>query len=149
MVVELPEHVQLHLLQKMREHLETLDSIIDAMADGDLDLASDIASSELAGHGSKHNQGVADQNQNGYAGKSHQHGQVHNEESRHGEAKRIQMGRYMPEAMKMMGQNMHNAANEFSIIAAEGDTQLSLKALKQLTTSCVTCHRAYRIERFD
>lgn len=151
--VELPDHVQAHFLKKMREHIEALNSIIVAMADGELELAADIASNQLAGHGGNHLHSEDHKNQkesgSGSTGKSHQHGEGHDKESGHGEGQRIQMGRYMPDAMKMMGQNMHQAANEFSITALEGDTQLSLKALSQLTTSCVVCHQAFRIGSRD
>lgn len=152
--VEVPENVKIHFLKKMRGHLEALDSIIAAMADEDLALAADIASNQLGRHGGNHQQGGKQKNQkhSDAADTSHQHGKdrdnakEHNVEATHGDGNRIQMGRYIPEPMKIMGKNMHNAAFQFSIIASEGDTQQSLKALNQLTTSCVVCHQAYRIE---
>lgn len=149
--VEVPENVKIHFLKKMRGHLEALDSIIAAMADEDLALAADIASNQLGRHGGNHQKGDKQKNQK-HSDVPHQHGKdqdhakEHNVEATHGDGNKIQMGRYMPEPMKIMGKNMHNAAFQFSIIASEGGTQQSLKALNQLTTSCVICHQAYRIE---
>jgi hypothetical protein len=53
-------------------------------------------------------------------------------------------GRFMPDTMRQMGFNMHDAADEFAKVARGGDPAKSLTALHQLTSSCVACHMAYR-----
>lgn len=53
-------------------------------------------------------------------------------------------GRYMPDAMRQMGWNMHGAASRFAKVAKEGDTAKSLAALQEVTASCVACHMSYR-----
>lgn len=155
--VELPDNVKAHFLKKMREHLEALDSIIAAMAEDDLALASDIASKQLGGHWGGRKQGHdhkgAKQKHDGGAEETHQHhkhqGQQLSEGSSHGHGKGLRLGQHMPEAMKFMGKNMHNNAIEFSITAAEGDMTQSLRALRKITTSCVECHRAFRVKTGD
>lgn len=163
--VEMPEAVQEHFLKKMREHLESLDAIIAAMADEDLELAAGIADDKFAKHGGKHGHAGDEAAQGKSDDKGHQkrnrqtgeHGSGHNEgehdyqkgkndtEATHNEHKRLRMGQYMPEPMKMMGQSMHEAAIEFSVVAREGDTAHTLRAFSKISASCVACHQAYRI----
>lgn len=53
-------------------------------------------------------------------------------------------GRFMPDTMRQMGWNMHDAASEFAKVAKSGDQAKSLAALQQLTSSCVACHMSFR-----
>lgn len=53
-------------------------------------------------------------------------------------------GRFMPDAMRQLGWNMHATATRFAKTAKEGDSAKSLAALQQLTASCVACHMSYR-----
>lgn len=53
-------------------------------------------------------------------------------------------GRFMPDTMRQMGWNMHDAATEFAKVAKSGDQAKSLAALQQLTSSCVACHMSFR-----
>lgn len=53
-------------------------------------------------------------------------------------------GRFMPDTMRQMGWNMHDAASEFARVAKSGDQAKALAALQQLTTSCVACHMSFR-----
>jgi hypothetical protein len=53
-------------------------------------------------------------------------------------------GRFMPDTMRQMGWNMHDAASEFAKVAKAGDQAKSLAALQQLTSSCVACHMSFR-----
>jgi soluble cytochrome b562 len=55
------------------------------------------------------------------------------------------MAKYMPEAMRQTGTSMHKAASRFALIAQEGEVLPAYKALSAVTSSCVTCHSAYRI----
>lgn len=53
-------------------------------------------------------------------------------------------GRFMPDTMRQMGWNMHDAADKFARTAREGDSSKTLAALQQLTSSCVACHMSFR-----
>lgn len=53
-------------------------------------------------------------------------------------------GRFMPDTMRQMGWNMHDAADKFAKTAREGDSSKTLAALQQLTSSCVACHMSFR-----
>lgn len=53
-------------------------------------------------------------------------------------------GRFMPDAMRHLGWNMHGAATQFAKVAKEGDSAKSLAALQQLTATCVACHMSFR-----
>ena len=53
-------------------------------------------------------------------------------------------GRFMPDAMRQLGWNMHGAATQLAKTAREGDSAKSLAALQQLTATCVACHMSFR-----
>ena len=58
-LVKLPEMMQEHMLANMRDHVATLDAILDALANGDNDKASSLAESRLGMsslslHGAEH-----------------------------------------------------------------------------------------------
>ncbi|MEJ2425944.1 MAG: hypothetical protein P8101_16100, partial [Candidatus Thiodiazotropha sp.] len=57
--VELPERMQQHMMANMREHLETINRMLELMADEQLDAAGELAEqrlgmSSLAAHGAEH-----------------------------------------------------------------------------------------------
>jgi hypothetical protein len=56
-----------------------------------------------------------------------------------------QMMQYMPQAMRMMGMEMHKSASRFARTATEGDMLRALDSLSTVTQQCVACHAAYRI----
>lgn len=53
-------------------------------------------------------------------------------------------GRFMPDTMRQMGWNMHDAATEFAKVAKSGDQAKAMAALQQVTSSCVACHMSFR-----
>jgi hypothetical protein len=58
-LVELPAHMQQHMLANMRDHLATLDSVLAHLAAGEGDQAADVAEarlgmSSLDSHGASH-----------------------------------------------------------------------------------------------
>lgn len=59
------------------------------------------------------------------------------------------MASMMPQAMQVMGTNMHKAASQFAITVVEasvsGDLKPALGALSKITQQCVACHQAYRV----
>ena len=55
------------------------------------------------------------------------------------------MAKFMPKAMQEAGTNMHKAASRFALKAQEGELKPAYQALTAVTTSCISCHAAYRI----
>lgn len=55
------------------------------------------------------------------------------------------LARFMPEAMRQAGTDMHRAASRFALQAQEGDVLRAYAALQEVTAACVACHAAYRI----
>lgn len=55
------------------------------------------------------------------------------------------MAKMMPEGMRKAGTGMHKAASRFALKAQEGEVKQAYKALTGVTSSCITCHSAYRI----
>lgn len=58
-LVELPEMMQVHMMSNMRDHLKAINEILIKMANGELDLAADVAESRLGmsslkSHGAGH-----------------------------------------------------------------------------------------------
>jgi len=58
-LVALPPMMQEHMLGNMREHLETIDALLERLALGELDAAAELAEarlgmSSLQGHGAEH-----------------------------------------------------------------------------------------------
>lgn len=56
------------------------------------------------------------------------------------------MGRFMPEGMRSIGQTMHRAASRFARTAQEGEALPAYRALGAVTSACVGCHAAYRVQ---
>ena len=56
----------------------------------------------------------------------------------------IRPGRYMPQAMREIGWELHNAATQFAKVAREGDLKETLRAYHRITSACVACHYSYR-----
>jgi len=56
------------------------------------------------------------------------------------------MAPYMPKPMQAIGTEMHRAATRFALAAQERDLNKALNALAAVTTQCVACHSAYRVQ---
>jgi hypothetical protein len=121
--VQLPEMMQTHMLERMRDHLAVLNEIMSYLSADDLDAAADTAEQRL---GMSSMQGGGGGSMMGGGGGS-------------------MMGRHMPEGMRAIGQNMHRSASRFALKAQEGDVLAAYKALVPVTSSCVACHAGYRI----
>jgi len=131
-VVEMPPEVKSMFLKNMRGHMESLDLIIAALAENDLTEAAAISETGMgAGHGKKR------QCEDEHAGK-HEH-----EQSSH---KGKGFGKFMPKEMKMMGMQLHIAANEFADVAREGDMGEAYKSLRNISASCVACHQSFQVK---
>lgn len=61
-----------------------------------------------------------------------------------------EVGPYMPEPMRAIGQAMHQAASRFAVeagnVGATGELGPALAALSRVTEQCVACHSAYRVQ---
>ena len=62
------------------------------------------------------------------------------------------LAKFMPQAMAMMGTQMHHAASRFVIVARDAELDPGresqrkvYKALQEITDNCNACHQTYRI----
>ncbi len=59
------------------------------------------------------------------------------------------MGKLMPEAMAVIGTNMHHAASRFAITArdaeVDGGLEKAFGALSEVMQQCVACHSGFKI----
>ena len=131
-LIEMPPEMKQMFLKNMRGHMESLDQLIAALADNDLASAADIAETTMgAGHGKKRQCDDSDHTD------SHKHS--------HSDHKGKGFGQFMPAEMKLMGMNLHQAANEFAIVSRQGDRGEAYKALRQISSSCVACHQSFGV----
>lgn len=119
-VVGFPKPVYDHTLQSMRSHLEAIDQVIARIAEQDFEGAALAVDRGL--------------------GIGHQHG-----------ADGLRSGRaFMPEGMRSLGHQMHMRARDLAVTLRDAtvtsDTTAVLRALGAVTTTCTTCHQAYRLE---
>jgi cytochrome c556 len=56
------------------------------------------------------------------------------------------MAPYMPKPMQAIGTEMHRAATRFALAAQERDLDMALTELTAVTSQCVACHSAYRVQ---
>jgi hypothetical protein len=117
--VRFPAMLREHTLANMRDHLATLQRLQEALASGRYDEAAELSERRL-GMSSLPLHGAHD------------------------------VAPYMPQPMQQMGTAMHKAASRFALeaqdAAATGDVKPALAALSRLTSQCVACHAAYRLE---
>lgn len=118
-LVQFPPELMLHTLSSMRAHLAALNAIVDALGRADFQKAADLAETHLG------------------MSSLHDHRAVEN-------------AQHMPPAMAQIGTAMHRAASQFAIAAqnasATGDFKKPLAALSGLTSQCVACHAAFRLQ---
>ncbi len=119
-LVEMPP-LQQHLLrQEMISHTAALHRIIAGLADGELQVAAEVAEKELGlSSMGKHAARTAGQGP----------------------------GRSMPTPMRSIGISMHRAASAFAEVAKAGDRDAALASLQTVTSACVSCHAGYRLAR--
>ncbi len=129
--VHFPPEMQANFLRNMRDHMQTVDGIVQALAESDYAAAAKLANERLgldspsaegckiegAGDAAKPAPGSMDE----------------------------MMAKFMPEPMRNAGLSMHTAASAFARTAATGDNAASMAALAKITQSCVACHSAYRL----
>lgn len=116
-LVEMPDLPRALMRTDMQDHLMALNEIIGHLAENKLASAGETAEKRMGTSTMGKHAGIA-------------RGQG--------------PGRFMPDTMRQMGGNMHDAASEFARLAKTGDQARSLAALQQLTASCVACHMSFR-----
>ena len=125
-----PADMQTHMLRNMRDHVETLNGILHALAADDYDGAAKLAADRL-GLDSPGAAGCKPKNAD-----SPPPAQGSMDEM---------MALYMPEPMRAWGLALHKSASDFARIAKTGDRKETLQALSRVTQNCVACHAAYRL----
>lgn len=116
-LVSMPELPRSLMRSDMQDHLAALNEIIGYLAENNLTAAAETAEKRM---------GQSAMGKHAYI------------------ARGQGPGRFMPDTMRQMGWNMHDAATAFAKVAKSGDQAKSLAALQQLTSSCVACHMSFR-----
>jgi hypothetical protein len=135
--VQFPPDMQNNFLGNMRDHLQTLNDIVDALAKDDYAGASKVATERL---------GLDSPSAAGCKPKSkEQASQPSENKSKKPMTMDEMMEAYMPEPMRGIGLSMHTAASEFAKVAMTQDRTAAMPALSHVTQNCVSCHSAYRL----
>jgi hypothetical protein len=130
-LVNFPPPMRTHMLGNMRDHVETLNGILQAIAAGDYDGAAKIAVERL---GLDSPSAASCKPKEANAPPPAQ------------DSMDAMMALYMPEAMRGIGLAMHTAASEFAVAAKTHDSKATMEALSRITPNCVACHAAYRLQ---
>lgn len=134
-LVHFPPEMRMHMLRNMRDHVQTLDGILHALAAADYDGAAKIAVENL-GLDSPSAASCKPRPANASPPAAGSMDEM--------------MALYMPEPMRAIGLGMHTSASEFATVAlraaATHDPAPAMKALSQVTEHCVACHSAYRLQ---
>jgi Cytochrome C' len=133
-LVNLPPQMRTRMLSNMRDHVESLDGILQALGAGDYDRAAKISVEHL-GLDSPSAAACKPRPANAAAPAP--------------DSMEVMMALYMPEPMRAMGLGMHTSASEFAKVAANaastGDAKAVTGALSRVTQNCVACHASYRL----
>ena len=133
--IQFPPEMRTHMLRNMRDHVETLDGILRALAAADYDGAAKIA--------------VAHLGLNSPSAAACKPKAANATPAAPGSMDEM-MALYMPEPMRAVGLAMHTSASEFAIVAARAatthDAKGTVEALSRVTQNCVACHAAYRLQ---
>ncbi|MCG5503544.1 cytochrome c [Ectothiorhodospira haloalkaliphila] len=116
-MVEMPELQRELLRQEMQEHLIAYQRILDHLSRGEIAEAGDFAEQTM---------GVSTMGK---------HREI---------TQGMGPGRFMPAGMRQMAFTMHETASEFAQVAQEEDMPKALRALHELTSTCVGCHMSFR-----
>ncbi|HYQ71277.1 MAG TPA: cytochrome C [Gammaproteobacteria bacterium] len=114
-LVEMPEQARQVLREDMLDQFAVLNEIIEFLALNDFAAAAELAEDGMG-------QSLLRKHQDRDFGPA----------------------RYMPEEMRRMGWDLHEAASNFSLVAKRGDRQATLVALQKITEACIACHYSYR-----
>jgi hypothetical protein len=130
-----PPDMRSHQLRNMRDHLETVDGIVRALASADYRGAAKLAIDHL-GLDSPSAAACKPRSPEAPAPAKGSMDEM--------------MDQYMPAQMRAIGLGMHTAASDFAAVAQEaartGDGKTALEALGKVTQYCVACHGTYRLQ---
>ncbi len=113
--VEMPEQARQVLREDMLDQFAVLNEIIEYLALNNYTAAADVAENGMG-------QSLRRRNQDREFGP----------------------GRYMPEEMRRMGWDLHEAASNFALVAKRQHPQATYGALQKITEACIACHYSYR-----
>jgi hypothetical protein len=134
-LVHFPPEMRTHMLRNMRDHVETLDGVLRALASADYDGAAKIAAERL-GLDSPSAAACNPKPANAGAPAPGSMDEM--------------MALYMPEQMRAIGLGMHTSASEFAVVASRAatthDAKAAVEALSRVTRNCVACHAGYRLQ---
>ncbi|MBZ0095965.1 MAG: cytochrome c [Sulfuricella sp.] len=116
-LVTMPELPRALMRTDMQDHLVALNEIFGYLAENNLAAAAETAEKRL-GNSSMGKHAVMARGQG--------------------------PGRFMPDAMRQMGWDMHAAGSEFAQVVKGGDTVKTYTALQKVTSTCVACHMSFR-----
>lgn len=117
-LVSMPDGVKQVLRMDMISHLNALDEILLNLSEGRLDEAAEVAESKLGKGSMGRHRGTG-----------------------------MGPGRFMPKDMHDIAFSMHQAASSFAeLVKNKGDLNGIYAALQEVTSHCVGCHSAYRIQ---
>lgn len=116
-LVAMPELPRALMRADMQDHLVALNEIFGYLAENNLAAAAETAEKRL-GNSSMGKHAVMARGQG--------------------------PGRFMPDAMRQIGWEMHAAGSEFAQVAKGGDTAKTYTALQKVMASCVACHMSFR-----
>jgi hypothetical protein len=133
-LVHFPPPMHDRMLANMRDHVETLNRILDALGSKDYAGAAKIAVEHL-GLDSPSAAACKPAPEGASAPAP--------------DSMDAMMAQFMPEPMRAVGLSMHTAATEFAVAsqraAATQDTTAAVEALSRVTQNCVACHAAYKL----
>jgi hypothetical protein len=134
-LVNFPPQMRTYMLGNMRDHVQTLNGILQALGAADYDGAAKIAVERL---GLDSPSAAACKPKPANAAPPAQ-----------GSMDEM-MALYMPEPMRAIGLAMHTSASEFAVVASRAatthDAKAAVEALSRVTPNCVACHAAYRLQ---
>ncbi len=139
-MVQFPPDMQINFLGNMRDHMQTLNDLVDALAKDDYAAASKVAAERL-GLNSPSAAGCKPTPASQVSERPATPTNKSDKPMTMDEMMRV----YMPEPMRGIGLSMHTAASEFSKVAMTNDRAASMAALSQVTQNCVACHSSYRL----
>jgi cytochrome c556 len=136
-LVNFPPEMRQHTLANMRDHLQALSEILAAMSGAQYAKAGQIADTRLS---------MNSPSAEGCKGEATANGPQMSKPANMDH----QMSQFMPEGMRNIGLEMHQAASNFSIEAKKAaktnNAKPALAALSKVTQQCSACHSAYKVQ---
>ena len=114
-LVEMPERARQILIEDMLDHLAVMNEINRYLSENKLNSAADVAENGMG-------QSLLSKYQD----------------------EALRPGHYMPQEMREVGWELHNAATVFAKAARQGNLQETLTAYHRISSACVACHYSYR-----